>query len=68
MAYSDDYFDSTGATTYLYVDYGFDVAENISIGLHYGTISADDDDAYDAVFGDTIDDYSITLSTSAAGL
>ena len=68
MAYSDDYFDSTGATTYLYVDYGFDVAENMSIGLHYGTISADDDDAYDAVFGDTIDDYSITLSTSAAGL
>ncbi|GIR40848.1 MAG: hypothetical protein CM15mP51_16280 [Porticoccaceae bacterium] len=40
----------------------------MSIGLHYGTISADDDDAYDAVFGDTIDDYSITLSTSAAGL
>ena len=40
----------------------------MSIGLHYGTISADDDEAYDAVFEDTIADYSVTLSTSAAGL
>ena len=68
MAYSDDYFDSSGATTYLYIDYGFSIAENLSVGLHYGTISADDDEAYDAVFGDTIDDYSITLSTEAAGV
>ena len=68
MAYSDDYFASTGETTYLYIDYGFDIAENMSIGLHYGTISADDDEAYDAVFEDTIADYSVTLSTSAAGL
>ena len=57
MAYSDDYFASTGETTYLYIDYGFDIAENMSIGLHYGTISADDDEAYDAVFEDTIADY-----------
>ena len=47
MAYSDDYFASTGETTYLYIDYGFDIAENMSIGLHYGTISADDDEAYE---------------------
>jgi uncharacterized protein (TIGR02001 family) len=66
--YSDDYFDSTGETTYLYVDYGFSLGENLSLGLHYGTISADDNEAYDAVFGDTIDDYSISLSTEVSGV
>jgi uncharacterized protein (TIGR02001 family) len=66
--YSDDYFDSTGETTYLYVDYGFSLGENLSLGLHYGTISADDNESYDAVFGDTIDDYSISLSTEVSGV
>jgi uncharacterized protein (TIGR02001 family) len=66
--FSDDYFASTGETTYLYVDYGFDLGENLSLGLHYGTIDADDSVAYDAVFEDAIDDYSITLSTEMAGV
>ena len=86
FAYSDDYYDSSGETTYLYVDYGFDLGENLSLSIHYGTIStesaltvdiADEDgimdgipdlSAYDAVFGDAIDDYSITLSTEMAGV
>ncbi|MDG0969664.1 MAG: TorF family putative porin [Porticoccaceae bacterium] len=66
--YSDDYFDSTGETTYLYIDYGFALTESLSLGLHYGTISADDSEAYNAVFGDTIDDYSISLSTEFSGV
>lgn len=81
MAYSDDYFDSSGETTYFYVDYGFDLSEDFSLSFHYGTIATEsaltvdtdedgimDTSAYNSVFGDDIDDYSITLSTEAAGL
>ena len=42
--------------------------DDLSEFVYVFSPSADDDDAYDAVFGDTIDDYSITLSTSAAGV
>jgi uncharacterized protein (TIGR02001 family) len=66
--FSDDYFASSGETTYVYVDYGFSLGENWSLGLHYGTISADDNVAYDEVFGDTVDDYSISLSTEVSGV
>ena len=60
--------DATVETTYVYVDYGFALGENWSLGLHYGTISADDNTAYDEVFGDTVDDYSISLSTEVSGV
>jgi uncharacterized protein (TIGR02001 family) len=66
--HSDDYFASTGETTYLYVDYGFTIGENLSLGLHYGTISADDSGSYDAVFEDAIDDFAISLSTEYSGI
>ena len=66
--FSDDYFASSGETTYVYVDYGFSLGENWSLGLHYGTISADDNATYDEVFGDTVDDYSISLSTEVSGV
>ena len=58
----------SGETTYVYVDYGFALGENWSLGLHYATISADDNVAYDEVFGDTVDDYSISLSTEVSGV
>ncbi|MDP6197629.1 MAG: TorF family putative porin [Porticoccaceae bacterium] len=61
FAYSDDYYASTGDSTYIYVDYGMSLTDAVSVGFHYGTMSADDD-------ANEADDYSITLSTEAAGL
>ena len=61
FAYSDDYYASTGDSTYVYVDYGMSVSETVSLAFHYGTMSADDD-------ANEADDYSISLSTEAAGL
>ena len=61
FAYSDDYYASTGDSTYVYVDYGMSLTDAVSVGFHYGTMSADDD-------ANEADDYSITLSTEAAGL
>ena len=61
FAYSDDYYASTGDSTYIYVDYGMSVSETVSLSFHYGTMSADDD-------ANEADDYSISLSTEAAGL
>jgi uncharacterized protein (TIGR02001 family) len=61
FAHSEDYYASTGKSTYLYVDYGLPLSENFSLGLHYGTMNADDP-MWEA------DDYSLTLSTEAAGL
>lgn len=59
--YSDDYYASTGESTYLYLDYGFDVSEDFSLSFHFGTMEADDP-------ANEADDYSISLSTEAAGL
>lgn len=61
FAYSDDYYASTGESTYLYLDYGFDVSEDFSLSFHFGTMEADDP-------ANEADDYSISLSTEAAGL
>jgi len=61
FAYSDDYYASTDSTTYVYVDYGVALNETFSLGFHYGTMSADDP-------ANEADDYSISLSTEAAGL
>ncbi|MFL3645001.1 MAG: TorF family putative porin [Cellvibrionales bacterium] len=61
FAYSDDYYASTGESTYIYLDYGFDVSEDFSLGFHFGTMEAD-------APANEADDYSISLSTEAAGL
>jgi uncharacterized protein (TIGR02001 family) len=61
FAYSDDYYASTGDSTYLYVDYGMALSETVSLGFHFGTMAADDD-------ANEADDYSISLSTEVAGL
>ena len=61
FAYSDDYYASTGSSTYIYLDYGVELNEDFSLGFHYGTMSADDP-------ANEADDYSISLSTEAAGL
>jgi uncharacterized protein (TIGR02001 family) len=68
IALSSDYYGATGDTTYAYVDYGFALGEDFSLGFHYGTMSADDDVAYTALLGKAGDDYAVSLSTEAAGL
>ena len=61
FALSDDYYASTGSSTYVYVDYGFALGEDYSLGFHYGNMTADD-------AANEADDYSVSLSTEAAGL
>ena len=61
FAYSDDWYAGTGDYTYIYADYGVALNEAFSLGFHYGTSSADDS-------ANEYDDYSISLSTEAAGL
>ena len=61
FALSDEYYASTGSSTYVYLDYGVSLSEDFSLGFHYGTMSADDP-------ANEADDYSISLSTEAAGL
>ena len=61
FAYSDDYYASTGDSTYIYLGYGLALNEDFSLGFHYGTMNADDP-------ANEADDYSISLSTEAAGL
>jgi len=61
FALSDDYYASTGSSTYVYVDYGFALGEDYSLGFHYGSMTADD-------AANEADDYSVSLSTEAAGL
>ena len=61
LAYSDDYYASTGHSTYVYFDYGVVLSEAFSLGFHVGTMTAAD-------AANEADDYSISLSTEAAGL
>jgi uncharacterized protein (TIGR02001 family) len=61
FALSDDYYASTGSSTYVYLDYGISLGEDFSLGFHYGSMTADDD-------ANEADDYSVSLSTEAAGL
>ena len=61
FAISDDYYASTGSSTYLYVDYSVALGDDFSLGFHYGTMSADD-------VANEADDYGLSLSTEAAGL
>jgi uncharacterized protein (TIGR02001 family) len=61
VALSNDYYASTGSSTYVYVQYGVELSEDYALGFHYGTMSADD-------AANEADDYAISLSTEAAGL
>jgi uncharacterized protein (TIGR02001 family) len=64
-AYSPDFFFESDTGTYLYIDYGLDIADNFGLGLHYGNQSINNN----AQFGTPdYSDYSIGLSTSAAEL
>jgi uncharacterized protein (TIGR02001 family) len=61
VALSNDYYATTGESTYVYVQYGVELSEDYALGFHYGTMSADD-------VANEADDYAISLSTEAAGL
>jgi len=71
--FSPDYFAETGDFFYFYGDYGIAVAENFSIDLHLGYNLFDSDEEFAAFglgdgSGDNYIDYSVGVSTSAAGL
>lgn len=75
LNFSNDYFAGTDAFWYLYGDYSFGLADNISLDLHLGLNLFKDAAAGAAFFGvdeevaeDSYLDYSIGLSTSGAGL
>ena len=75
VAYSPDYFAETDSFFYLYGDYSFGLAENLSLDIHLGFNIFNDKDA-GAAFGigevddpkDQYIDYAIGLSTSAMGV
>ena len=58
FATSTDWYGADKSYDYFYADYGMDLNDSYSLGFHYGTTFADSD----------WDDYSISLSTEAAGL
>lgn len=78
VAYSDDYWLSSGEFYYVYGDYSFALPEGFGLDLHYGynsfdVASGDSNlkDAEKAFLSDNADsysDYSITLSKTVAGL
>ena len=75
VAYSPDYFAETDSFFYVFGDYSFGLAENLSLDLHLGFNIFNDKDA-GAAFGigeggdpkDRYIDYAIGLSTSALGV
>jgi len=75
VAYSPDYFAETDSFWYLYGDYSFGIAENLSLDLHLGMNLFEDTMAGSAFgIGEPNDpkskyiDYAIGLSTSAMGV
>ena len=76
LAISPDYFAETGDFIYLYGEYGFELAENVSLDLHLGWNLFDSDSEFATFIGpgagedpgkDYID-YSVGVSTSYVGL
>ncbi|MDP6377998.1 MAG: TorF family putative porin [Pseudomonadales bacterium] len=73
--YSPDYYAETDSFWYLYAGYSMGLGENFSLDLHVG-LNKFDDDAEGLAFGlgegldgeDQYVDYSVGISTSAAGL
>jgi len=59
FATSSDWYGSSGNYDYFYGDYGMALSEDFSLGVHYGATRADAGD---------YEDYSLSLSTEAAGL
>jgi uncharacterized protein (TIGR02001 family) len=76
LAYSPDYFAETGDFIYLYGDYGFDVAENITLDFHLGWNLFNSKSEFAAFIGPAAGedpgkdyvDYSAGVSASAVGL
>lgn len=72
LAYSPDYFAETDTFFYVYGEYSFSLAENISLDLHVGYNDIKDGEAFGIgeppSFEDNYIDYSVGVSTSAAGL
>lgn len=68
LVYSPDYFGSDEDAIVFNVDYSVGIAENVSLDLHsgYSVVSGDDDFFAQGV--DSYLDYSIGISTAAAGL
>jgi len=68
LVYSPDYFGSDEDAIIFNVDYSIGLGENLSLDLHsgYSTVSGDDD--FFATGVDSYIDYSVGLSTAAAGV
>ena len=75
LAYSPDYFAETDSFFYVYGDYSYGLAENLSLDIHLGFNIFNDKEA-GAAFGigevgdpkDQYIDYAVGLSTSALGV
>lgn len=65
VARSDDFFGGTGESYYWTLDYGFDLSDNFSVGLHYGLNDFDE-----LTWGteDSYTDYNISIGTSLLGV
>lgn len=61
LAYSPDFFAETDKATYVYVDYEHALSDNVSLSLHYGDQSIDDNSGFGTP---NYADYSIGLATS----
>ena len=68
LVYSPDYFGSDSDAIVFNVDYSVGVAKNLSLDLHTGYTVTDEEDVIGAGVGDDYLDWSIGLSTSAAGV
>lgn len=67
LVYSPDYFGSESDAFVLNADYEKSLGENLGLSVHLGYSDVDEDDFFDAGESSYID-YSIGLSTSAAGV
>ena len=68
LIYSPDYFGSDEDAIVFNTDYSFGIAKNLSLDLHAGYTTVSGDDNFFANNVDDYIDYSIGLSTSAAGV
>jgi len=68
LVFSPDYFGSDEEAIIFNVDYSIGLAQNLSLDLHSGYSTVSGDDNFFAPGIDSYIDYSIGLSTSAAGV
>ena len=64
LAYSSDFFNESGKAIYYHIDYGIDLPNEFSLGLHYGKQSVDNNAAY---FPDYAD-YSVSVARPFKGI